>query len=203
MTISFQPFVILFAFAIYGLVHSWLASQRVKNWARRGFGDAAFERYYRFAFNLIGILTLLPILVLATQLPDKPLYSIPDPWRWVALAGQVIALILLAGTLRQTGTLDFLGLSQLAGEGKTGAPPLATDGFYFWVRHPLYSATMLFLWLTPTMTQNLFVLTVAISAYFVTGAYFEEKKLARYFGKAYLEYKSRTPMFLPWPHSRK
>lgn len=203
MKISFQPLVILFAFALYGLVHSWLASQRVKNWARRGFGESAFERYYRFAFNLIGILTLLPILVLAAQLPDRSLYSIPDPWRWITLVGQAIALIILAGTLRQTGTLDFLGLGQLAGEGKTGAPPLATDGFYSWVRHPLYSATMLFLWLMPAMTQNLFVLTVAISSYFVVGAHFEEKRLARYFGKAYLDYRSCTPMFLPWPHSRK
>jgi len=201
MTISFQPFVILFAFALYGLVHSWLASQRVKTWVHRVFGDIAFERYYRLAFNLIGVLTLLPILSLVARLPDKPLYSIPDPWRWISLAGQAIALILLAGTLRQTGTLDFLGLSQLGGE--TGAPPLATDGFYSRVRHPLYSATMLFLWLTPTMTQNLFVLTLAISFYFVVGAYFEEKKLARYFGKAYLDYRSRTPMFLPWPHSCK
>lgn len=192
--------LIFLAFVAYGVLHSFLASRRVKEWARKATGEAAFQRYYRLAFNLVGGITLLPILWLVAALPDRALYIIPFPWRWLSYAGQLLGAYVLWASLQQTQASDFLGLRQaLAAEGEAQDVDMVTSGPYAWVRHPLYSGSMLVLWLLPMMTLNLLTLIASISLYFWIGAYFEERKLARYFGPSYKEYQQRTPMFIPRP----
>jgi len=192
-----SPLTILASFVAYSVLHSVLAGHRFKAWAQARMGTTAYERYYRLLFNLIGVLTLLPILWLVVALPDWPLYSIPNPWRWLSYLGQLAGLVLLAASLRVTGALDFLGLQQLADEGGA-APELHIRGPYAWMRHPLYTGSMLVLWLFPVMTLNRLALVVSISLYFWLGAYYEERKLEAWFGATYAAYKARTPMFIPW-----
>lgn len=197
MNVWLSPLIIIASFVAYSLLHSVLAGHRFKAWASARVGTAAYERYYRLFFNAVGVLTLLPILWLVVALPDRPLYSIPYPWRWLSFAGQLVGLWLLAASLRVTGALDFLGLGQLAAEGSP-APELHIRGPYAWMRHPLYTGSMLFLWLVPEMTLNRLALVASISLYFWLGAYYEERKLQEWFGATYAAYKTRTPMFLPW-----
>jgi len=196
LPVSASPFLILLAFALYGLGHSLMASHRAKELARRWCGSTA-DRVYRLVFNAGGVITLLPILALVGLLPDHHLYTIPFPWTLLTLAGQGYAIYMLLASLQQTGTAEFLGLQQALADDPSKPPKLVMRGFYRWVRHPLYTASMLFLWLTPMMSINLLALNLAISAYFAVGAKFEERKLARDFGRAYLDYKAHTPMFFP------
>jgi protein-S-isoprenylcysteine O-methyltransferase Ste14 len=97
----------------------------------------------------------------------------------------------------QTGIGSFLGLSQLMGEKQEVSPQLVTSGLYRWVRHPLYTAGLVFIWFTPFMTQNLLALYAGFTLYLVVGASFEERKLLREFGETYIEYRKRTPMLIP------
>jgi protein-S-isoprenylcysteine O-methyltransferase Ste14 len=91
---------------------------------------------------------------------------------------------------------SFLGLSQpFRSTDQPGT--LFTGGLYRFVRHPLYSTGLLILWLAPQMTVNRLVLIVSLTIYIVVGALFEERKLVREFGSAYVEYKARTPMLIP------
>lgn len=191
-----SPFIIFLSFVAYSLLHSWLASLRVKGWVERAFGVDRVARNYRLAFNIVGVLSLLPILWLAAALPNQRLYTIPYPWRWLSYAGQALGLWTLWASLRGTGALDFLGLRQLFGP-QGEAPALNTSGVYSRMRHPLYTGSMLFLWLVPEMSANLLALNISISLYFWIGATFEERKLARHFGRAYEDYRARTPMFIP------
>lgn len=191
------PLILFASFALYGVLHSFLASTKVKDRARRRFGKGAFEKGYRLFFNIAGIVTLIPVLALMLWLPDRPLYSVPAFWRPFMLAGQVVAVFILAAALNKTDALDFAGLRQL--DDRAGSPPLVTGGVYRWMRHPLYTGSMLFLWLIPDVSVNFFALNAAITLYFIIGAIFEERKLERYFGRAYSDYKARTPMFIPRP----
>lgn len=190
--------IIFLAFVVYSALHSVLASHTLKGWVRGAFGEAAFQRYYRLAFNFIGGLTLLPILWLVAALPDRPLYVILYPWRWLSYAGQLLGAWILWASLQQTSAFDFLGLRQVfAQAGQAADVELVTGGPYARMRHPLYTGSLLVLWLLPMMSLNLFTLNLAIGLYFWIGAYFEERKLSRYFGAAYDEYKASTPMFVP------
>jgi protein-S-isoprenylcysteine O-methyltransferase Ste14 len=47
------------------------------------------------------------------------------------------------------------------------------------------------------MTWNYLAFNLGATAYFIIGAYFEDKKLAEDFGAAYQAYQASTPAFLP------
>jgi methanethiol S-methyltransferase len=176
-------------------MHSLLASLRVKAAARRSFGAAA-DRYYRLAYNIFGVVSLLPVLVLPILLPDRRVYTVAFPWSLLLLAIQALALFGLGAGALQTGGGAFLGLKQLV-EPQPVKSELVTAGLYQWVRHPLYSAGMVFMLAMPVMTRNLFALFLGLTAYLIIGAMFEERKLEAEFGAAYDRYREQTPMFIP------
>lgn len=189
--------ILLLAMAVYGAIHSLLAAHTVKAAAERVFG-AGVKRWYRLAYNLVAGVTLLPVLALAALLPDRLLWSIPMPWVLLTLAVQAAAGLGMLFGLRQTGTGEFLGLEQVREPAAPSAPPaLNTGGLYRLMRHPIYSASMLILWLLPMMTLNLLALNVGITLYFIVGSILEERKLLKEFGPAYADYRRRTPMFVP------
>lgn len=181
---------------MYGLLHSWLASLPVKSWVQRRLGPGVYA-WYRLFFNLIGVLTFLPLLALVRLLPDQPLYQIPFPWSILAVLVQLSgAAVVVAGVL-QTGLLAFLGLDMLTGRDPAGPPRLVTGGLYRLIRHPLYAGGLLFLWASPVMTTNLLAFDLGGSLYLIIGALFEERKLLGEFGAEYAEYRRRTPMLVP------
>jgi len=132
-------------------------------------------------------------------LPNRDLYNVPAPWSYIMQAVQAVAAILLLITVVQTGALDFLGLRQPFVDSKTAAPKLVITGLYKYVRHPLYSAGILLLLFSPAMSQNELALYVSIILYLIIGAQFEERKLGKFFGEDYAQYKARTPFLIPWP----
>jgi hypothetical protein len=69
-------FLILIAGAIFGIIHSGLASETCKNLAARWIGESG-RRYYRLFFVAIAIVTTLTYAGLVVFLPDRVLYSIP------------------------------------------------------------------------------------------------------------------------------
>jgi protein-S-isoprenylcysteine O-methyltransferase Ste14 len=188
--------IILLAVLIYGVVHSLLATLGTKARLRKWFGPGA-DRWYRLIYNTFGILTFLPILVLVGAFPGQELYTIPSPWAYFALAGQLLALVALAIGFLQTGVWSFLGFEQVLNPSRITSSQMVTSGLYRWVRHPLYTASLVFIWLTPIMTTSLLALNIGLTIYLVLGAYYEERKLVREFGQAYLEYQETTPMLIP------
>lgn len=189
--------IILLAVAVYGLIHSLMASLPVKAWARRQFGPAA-DRYYRLVFNGIGFLAFLPVLALDGLLPDRSLYRVPFPWVLLTTALQVCAVLIAAVGVLQLGAGSFLGLRQLISPQETTQSTLVVTGIYRYIRHPLYTAGILFIWLSPVMTTNLLAMYIGITIYFVIGSLHEESRMRREFGDAYREYCLHTPMLIPF-----
>jgi protein-S-isoprenylcysteine O-methyltransferase Ste14 len=188
--------IILITVLVYGLVHSLLASLKAKALARRWFGPSG-ARWFRLVYNLVASLTLLPVLALPVLLPDKVLYRIPLPWLSLTLALQAAAVLGALIGLRHTGAGEFLGLRQLQAPGEASPPRLVTRGLYRYVRHPLYTAGLVFIWLMPLMSCNLLALNIGLSLYIWIGALVEERKLLHEYGEAYAEYQRRTPMLIP------
>ncbi len=191
-------FWLILSLLLWGLLHSLLASHSAKKLTQRFFG-AVERRFYRLAYNLFTIISFAPILAISALTPDRALYAIPFPWFILPLAGQVLAVIALIIAFRQTDAWEFLGLRQLVVR-KTARPEtmrLVTTGLYRYVRHPLYTAGLAFIWLMPYMTLNLLAINISLTVYIIIGAYFEERKLRREFGAQYLAYQSLTPMLIP------
>ena len=187
-------FWLIFTVALWGIVHSLLASVGVKNFLRRILGDR-FMKFYRLLYNVFAVVSIAPVLYLMISLPDKTLYQVPTPWNYFMLAGQGLSVLFLFVAVLQTDLLSFAGLRQLVQEEKAGN--LVTNGLYRSVRHPLYTFSLLILWLSPSMSINSFIVYSALTIYILIGIVFEERKLLREYGQVYVEYRSSTPMLFP------
>lgn len=187
-------FWLILAILVWGVVHSLTASLVFKDFLRRAFGGG-FMKYYRLLYNVFSVVSFAPILYLMVTLPTRGLYQIPSPWSYLMQAGQGLSTLLLLVAVLQTDTLSFVGLRQLFEEEKPGK--LVKSGFYGLMRHPLYTFGLLFLWLSPGMTVNSFIVYLSLTVYILVGAYFEERKLLREFGQEYADYKAVTPMIVP------
>jgi protein-S-isoprenylcysteine O-methyltransferase Ste14 len=188
-------FYILLALLLWGLIHSILASLSFKSFLANALGKSLM-RGYRLFYNAFAFVSFLPILWLVATLPNAPFYSIPAPISYVMLLGQAGGLVMLMVGVLQTDALSFLGLRQLMREEKPAV--FVTNGLYRLVRHPLYSAGLLIVWLSPQVSLNLLTMFVGATVYILVGVSFEERKLLRKFGQSYADYKSHTPMLIPW-----
>ncbi|MEW6566569.1 MAG: isoprenylcysteine carboxylmethyltransferase family protein [Chloroflexota bacterium] len=190
------PTLTLLALAAYGAMHSLLAAHAAKRLARRAFGPAA-DRYYRLGYNLIAVVTLLPVLWVLGAFPGQTLYLLPWPWAGLSLAGQGAALVVLGIGFLQSDPWHFIGLRQLSQTTSSEQPRLVVSGLYRWVRHPLYTAGLAFVWLTPLLTTSLLAFNLGATAYLWFGSELEERRLVTAFGKAYLDYRARVPRLIP------
>ncbi|HSL45580.1 MAG TPA: isoprenylcysteine carboxylmethyltransferase family protein [Anaerolineales bacterium] len=187
-------FWLIFTIALWGIIHSVLASMGFKNFLRRVLGEG-FMKSYRLIYNIFAVISFVPVLYLMVTLPDRPLYQVPPPWSYLMFVGQGISVLLLLISVLQTDILSFAGLRQLMEAEKTG--DLVTSGLYRFVRHPLYTFSLLILWLSPSVSVNSFIVYAALTVYILIGIIFEERKLLREFGQQYADYKSVTPMLIP------
>ena len=181
---------------LWGIVHSVMASLKFKAMLEKIFGSRTM-RFYRLFYNIFSAISFLPILWLMRVLPDRTLYQISPPWMYAMLFGQFLAIIGLIVGLLHTDVWEFAGLRQLVAPPHLKNGKLVVNGLYKYIRHPLYTFGLLFVWLTPMMTVNMLVMYISATVYVVIGAYFEERKLYREFGDAYAEYQSKTPMLVP------
>ena len=78
-------------------------------------------------------------------------------------------------------------------------PELKIDGIHRFVRHPLYTGTILVVWgfffIFPYLNNLLAV--ILLTLYVIVGIRFEEKKLVNEFGEKYLEYMEKVPPLIP------
>jgi methanethiol S-methyltransferase len=199
---SWSFWIILIAILLYGILHSVLASLQAKALARQWFGPAA-NRWFRLFYNFFAVLTLLPIMLLPAVMADKPVYKIPLPWSILTGLLQLSAIVLLVVGVLQTGLMSFLGIQQLFGGADDVHPNLVVNGLYRYIRHPLYTAGLVFIWFIPVMTLNMLALIIGLTLYILIGAMYEERKLLKEFGDEYAHYRQQTPMLIPRLHFKK
>jgi protein-S-isoprenylcysteine O-methyltransferase Ste14 len=143
--------------------------------------------------------TLLPVLTLLALYPGAEIYSLPNPWLYLALLVQFLgALIILIGLL-QTGVWSFFGVDAIIGDEPSGQDRLIFSGLYAYVRHPLYTGGLLLIWFMPLMTTSLLAFNLAATLYLYLGSIHEERRLLAAFGERYEEYRRRVPRLIPVP----
>lgn len=185
-------------FLLWAVIHSVLASRWMKALARDLIGEGT-RRWYRLFFVTFATITLAPILAGVALLPDRQLYRVAPPWRWLMVLGQVGALSALLVSVLQAGVWHFLGIAQLTADDPRRTGELQVRGLYRYVRHPLYLFSILLIWLTPVMTLNLAVLYACMTGYFILGSFHEEDLLVQEYGESYVRYRRQVPRFVPVP----
>ncbi len=196
MVVLSSSAVMVAYFLFFGLSHSLLADPRIKRTVRHALGPAV-DRWYRLAYVVLTLVTVLPFFFILAFMTDRKLYIVPSPWSRLMLVGQALSVLAVAAALRQTGFFCFFGLSQAFSDRPEGPRTLVTSGFYCHIRNPLFFFGTVFLWLFPFMTINLLTFNISATVYFYIGALHEEQSLQEEFGEAYRAYKQQVPMFIP------
>ena len=183
-------------FIFWALIHSALVSIRVKKVAEKRFGPET-RRYYRLFFVLFAVVSLIPLVLLIFLLPDRPVYAVPSPWRWIMNGVQALIFAFMAWTVIQTEAMNFLGIEQIKSPPEKVHTELQTKGLYRIVRHPMYFTSILLLWCTPVMTLNVMTVFIGMTLYFYVGSVHEEQLLVKQFGEQYRRYRKSIPRIFP------
>lgn len=189
----------------YGLVHSWLASTRLKEFIRRLVGDQRYYGLYRAGYNVVAIVTLSPVLGLVVFRPGNIIWQVTGLGQYLFLLIQIMGLIGVIVSLFQIQLGQFIGLTQVVAYLRRIQLPLPNEplqfgGLYRLVRHPLYLFSLLVIWPMSTMTESLLAFNIAATIYFIAGSVLEERKLATIYGEVYRDYQRHTPALVPFIH---
>lgn len=201
MNYVFDVLTIILLFGLYALVHSYLASIKVKEWFKGNFGDLI--AFYRLGYNIFALASLYLIYDLSPK-PYLILYDLPNPYDLIILVPQFLALAGLFWAFKYICFKEFLGLNQVKryfeksynselDENLT----LQLEGPFKYTRHPVYFFSILILLFRPTMDLFYLVFFSCLVIYFYIGSYFEEEKLAKHFGEIYTDYRKSVPKIFP------
>jgi len=201
MNYAIDVLTIFLLFGLYSLIHSYLASIKVKEWFKKNFGDII--AFYRLGYNIFALASFYLIYELSPK-PHLILYDLPNPYDLIILVPQFLALAGLFWAFKYICFKEFFGLNQVKryfaknynselDENLT----LHLEGPFRYTRHPVYFFSILILLFRPTMDLFYLVFFFCIVIYFYIGSYFEEEKLVKHFGKIYTDYRKSVPKIFP------
>ena len=185
--------LLILLWLIFGISHSLLASTKVR---------AFFEQLtpnkphiFRLIYNGIALILLFLIVVKTFKTNT---YLVANNHLITKLMGfpiLLMGLFILFGVAKQMDLKAFLGFKS-----ESLSDELITSGWYKIVRHPLYLGTLSIflgiLLLVPTI--GVLIAVVFSQLYVLIGIEFEEQKLRRVFGQAYIDYSKGKKKFIPF-----
>lgn len=178
----------------YCFVHSFLANSNVKEYFSRLMGTAF--KYYRISYSLFAALTLILLLYFQFTISSYFLFE-SGILKILSIIIFVIPGLLLMAVCIKKYFYELSGVQALNNEPLQIT--LQVNGLHKYVRHPLYSGTLLFAWglflIFPSLA-NLIACFIML-VYVLIGIRLEEQQLRKDFGEKYINYSKKVPMLIP------
>lgn len=193
-----QHLLLAAAWLFWCALHSIMISPGWMTVMRRRLG--AGIAYYRLFYVWFSISSLIPVLWLQWQIDSPLLWSWEFPWSLLQWTGLAVAVLLIYLGSRQYDNAFFLGIRQIRdhlAERTTEYSGFAASGILRCIRHPYYTAGILFLLFWGDMTLAHLIMKVVGIAYLLIGTRLEERKLVAEFGATYQRYQKTVPMLVP------
>ncbi|MEQ8238238.1 MAG: isoprenylcysteine carboxylmethyltransferase family protein [Cyclobacteriaceae bacterium] len=186
-----MEYVILAAIWLaFFFIHSLLAATLVKEWFT---GIGMSQRFYRLVYSLLSTILFLLIYFYSATLETYLLWNFGKGGQYVGMIVATIGIMIVIRSFKKFSMLSFIGLKP---EKESG---LVTTGLHAWVRHPIYSGTLVILFglvlFAPALQSVILLITTCI--YLPFGIYWEEQKLKSVYGEAYRAYIQDVPALIP------
>ncbi len=189
-----QHILLVLFWLFFSLFHSIFASERWKKQVQTTMKKS--YKYYRILYSAFAFISLGAIIIYHLTIKTVLLWQAPLLQMIIAVTGIVTGAALMIFFTKKF-FFELSGADVFRKTKKTDT--LLKTSLYNYVRHPLYTATLLFVWsiffLHPSLSNLLSCLCITI--YTIIGIHFEEKKLIKDFGESYIQYRSVTPMLIP------
>jgi protein-S-isoprenylcysteine O-methyltransferase Ste14 len=189
-----QHLLLALLWLFFSLSHSIFASGK---WKRKAQTIMKHNyKYYRLFYSVFACISLLGIVTYHLTISTVLLWSPFFIEVFLSIAGIIAGALLMLFFAKKfffelSGADVFLKIRR--------SESLLKTSLYNYVRHPLYTATLLFIWsiffLHPSLSN--IISCFCITIYTLIGIYFEEKKLIKDFGESYIQYRVSTPMLIP------
>ncbi|MES9845696.1 MAG: hypothetical protein ABW162_14840 [Candidatus Sedimenticola sp. PURPLELP] len=193
-----QALILIGVWLLYFLIHSILASLRMKRWFAGRWPD--LMPAYRLGFNVLALVLLIPPLYLIYSADGSYLWRWTGYGWWLANGLALLALFGFAWSSRYYDGDEFLGLRQWRDRERRveDQERFQISPLHRYVRHPWYSLGLALIW-TRDMNPEFLVTAILATLYFVFGSRLEERKLITYHGEVYRRYMARVPGLIPRP----
>ena len=185
--------LLLFGWLLYFYLHSLLAATSVKQFLIPYFSISS-ARVYRIGYNIIGLTGIVVLLYLQFITPSALLFMPVSTSFYMALLLMIAGFVIMLFAIKNYDWKSFVGITA------EQSYSLVIAGMNKYVRHPLYSGTMLFVtgyFLWQPYVKNLLLL-VMMMIYLVVGIWYEEKKLVKVYGEAYKKYQRTVKKMIPF-----
>jgi len=185
--------ILLLAWLLYFYLHSLLAATSVKIFFAKKF-TLASPRNYRIAYNLIGLTGIFLLFYFQFIIPSTILFSAGFITNSIAFGLLLTGFFIMIFAIKNYDWKSFLGIT----EEKNYA--LVVAGMNRYVRHPLYSGTMLFVmgyFIWQPYFKNL-MLMILMWVYLAIGIIYEERKLVKLYGDDYKVYQKKVKKMIPY-----
>jgi protein-S-isoprenylcysteine O-methyltransferase Ste14 len=166
-------------------------------------------RFYRLFYNIIAVITLIPVLLYSRNLSGYVVFYWSDSFYVIKMILMtVVVLLFIFGALKYD-MFELLGIRQIV-SGKSGLAiakdgNISTSGILSLTRHPWYLAALIFIWICDqTISTSTLIINIILTGYIVLGTMIEEKKLIAKYGDEYRQYQKEVSMLFPlkWIVSR-
>ena len=181
---------------IFFVQHSVMIRRPFRAWLGRFVPEHLHGALYAVASGLC-----LLALVVLWQPTGPPLASAGGFLRWLLRGFVLAALVVFFWGIRALGSFDALGVRPIQAflRGKEVPQlPLTIRGPYRWVRHPLYTQSLIVIWCFPDLTWDRLLFNMLWTVWIIVGSVLEERDLTATFGHPYREYQRSVPMLIPW-----
>jgi protein-S-isoprenylcysteine O-methyltransferase Ste14 len=179
---------------LYCLIHSITASVSVKS-KIAGVTGRHFK-YYRLFYSVFAAVSLGCLIIYQFSHESRLVYKPSWPVFVISIPLIAIGLIIMISCI----TKYFVNLSGVDVFMKRKPQQLLeTNGLHAYVRHPLYSGTLLFIWalcIVFPLWSNV-IACIVITIYTWIGIRMEEHKLMLEYGDDYKSYAADIPMLIP------
>ncbi len=189
------PYIyLILSWIFFGATHSLLAADFIKRLAMKRMKQ--YYKYYRLLYSLFATGALWMIVYYHVAYKYLLLWQPPLIQTILSEMLIVTGVVVMFISARKY-FMDLSGINSALGISKQY--PLQTTGMNAYVRHPLYSGTLLLVWaffFRYTYLSNL-VSCICVTLYTWIGMYLEEKKLVELYGEDYRLYQERVSGLIP------
>ena len=186
--------ILALVLSIYYFIHSFFLHPPIKSFfIKRLYFNF---KVYRLTFNLFAIIGLVFIFLYSKQI-SEPIWFNSVFLKVTGILVILVGVFLTYKSFKNYNIKEFIGIT--AESTDTLQNNLVVTGYHKYVRHPVYTATIIifigYLLYYPNYTS--LILLVVTFLYLQVGIYLEEKKLIKKFGKSYENYKNSVPKLFP------
>ena len=183
----------------FGVIHSVLISLRLSDWSKRVMGQ--YFAFYRFGYNLLSAVLFFVLLYFTKTLDSELVIKFVPPWPILQQGILVASIVVIIWALLSYDALEFVGIRQIMNVRKNKAvdhpKTITKKGLLGIIRHPMYLATIVFIWSLNSTRVDILVHLV-LTMYILIGIRLEERKLIIELGLAYTEYQKEVPALVPF-----